>query len=137
MVLVVGSTGMRAGILHVTPSLDLLSTRSLAVQFTRKRQSDQTTYTVPAASISAEGNGVLRNPPCSAWSVILEIDTVLLQVVPPSLELNASMLFETPRIGTITLPLRCTSGCPPRPAAELAVARAAPQVSPPSVEVDI
>ena len=37
--------------------------------------------------------------------------------------------------GTITVPLGCTTGWPPRPVARLAVATGVLQVRPPSVEV--
>ena len=57
--------GMRAGGVQFTPSLDVLRTRSFEEQLVRKRQSDQTKYTVPAASISADGNGPLRRFPAS------------------------------------------------------------------------
>ena len=64
-VLVVGSIGMRAGFVQVTPSAEVLKTRSFEEQFVRKRQSAQTTYTVPLASISADGMGPLRRWPAS------------------------------------------------------------------------
>src|SRR6266566_3482109 len=63
---------------------------------------------------------------------------VLLQLAPPSAEVKDTMRKLTPAkplIGTITVPLGCTRGCPPMPCALLAVDCPAPQVSPPSVEV--
>jgi hypothetical protein len=64
--------------------------------------------------------------------------TVELQVEPPLVEVKAMIPdSEALAAGTITVPLACTSGCPPRPVALLAVFLAAPQVRPPSVEVDI
>src|SRR5439155_27054276 len=115
-VLVVGSIGMRAGFVQVTPSAEVLKTRSFEEQFVRKRQSAQTTYTVPLASISADGSRPLRRPPASVRSVIEETVTVLLQFAPPSLDEHASIDPKTPRvIGTMTFPVGCTSGWPPIP----------------------
>ena len=64
--------------------------------------------------------------------------TVELQVAPPSVERQAMIAdSEALAAGTITVPLGCTTGWPPRPVALLPVFLAAPQVRPPSVEVDI
>ena len=57
---------------------------SLAGQPDWKRQSCQTTYAVPAESISADGNASVRSPPATAWSVIVATSTVARHVVPPS-----------------------------------------------------
>ena len=55
------------------------------------------------------------------------------QLPPPFVEMKAEIPEVS--IGTITVPLGCTSGCPPTPAAWVAVVFAAPQVRPPSLEV--
>ena len=58
------------------------------------------------------------------------------QVAPPSMEVNASMSVpNTSSIGTMTVALGCTTGCPPMPCTASAVFKAGPQVTPPSVEV--
>ncbi len=66
-------------------------TISLAAHFASKRQSDQATYTVPDPSISAEGRVPARRLPAMAWWLISETMIELLQLAPPSLEVNASM----------------------------------------------
>src|SRR5579885_3170563 len=114
--------GIRVTALHVTPSLDVLYTRSLVEQLERKRQSSQTTHTVPAPSTAAEGSGPLRIPPASAWNWILETVIGALQLAPPSEELNEAITLVS--IGTMTVPFGCTSGCPPMPTAMLAVGSA-------------
>src|SRR2546430_16571130 len=68
--------------------------------------------------------------------MMLEMITCEFQVAPPSVEVNASMSDpNTPSIGTTTVPLGCTTGCPPMPCTESAVFKAGPQVRPPSIEV--
>src|SRR5881409_2029265 len=115
-VLEVVSIGMRTTADHATPSDDVLSTMSLAVQPERKRQSCQTTYTLPAPSISADGSGPLRRLPATVWSVTLATSTAALQDLPPLVERKAPMAVSLPLAkGTITVPLGCTTGWPPRP----------------------
>ena len=93
---------------------------------------------MPAASISAVGSGPERRLPAGVWSVTVAMVVVELQVAPPLVEFQTmiavSLALED---GTITLPLGCTTGWPPRPVALLPVFLAAPQVRPPSEEVDI
>ena len=56
------------------------------------------------------------------WNVIDVTVTVLLQLAPPLLEVKArSAVSLVLSMGTITVPLGCTSGCPPMPVALLAV----------------
>src|SRR5512135_882190 len=127
---------MRVTADHVVPLVEVVITMSLAVQPDRKRQSCQTTYTLPEASISAEGNGPDRSPPATVCTLIDAIVEVLLQLAPPLVERNTrSAVSLALSIGTMTVPLGCTTGCPPRPVALLAVFLAGPQVSPPSEEV--
>src|SRR5438132_449854 len=93
---------------------------------------------MPAASISAEGRGLERNPPATACELTFETSTGAVQVNPPFVELNASTVVSNALfIGTTTRPFGCTSGCPPIPVALLAVGVEGPQVSPPSVDVFI
>jgi len=54
-VLVVGSIGIRVTALHVFPSDDELITISFSLHPVRNRQSDHTTYTLPAPLIEADG----------------------------------------------------------------------------------
>ena len=61
--LATGSIGIRWTALQFTPSLDVLKTMSLAVHLGSKRQSSHATYALPAASISAVGNGLVLRPP--------------------------------------------------------------------------
>ena len=64
--------------------------------------------------------------------------TAVLQLAPPLVERNARIEVSVAlAIGTTTVPLGCTTGCPPMPVALPDVLSAAPQVSPPLVEVDI
>src|SRR5215472_14083197 len=124
---------MRVTALQLTPSVEVLYTRSLVEQFARKRQSSQTVQIVPPPSTAAEGKGPLRIPPADAWNWILETVTGALQLAPPSADVNAAI---TPvSIGTTTFPLGCTSGCPPMPLVKFAVGVGTPQVNPPSLVV--
>ena len=93
---------------------------------------------MPAASISADGNGSERRLPATVWSDTVATVTVELQDAPPLVERHA-MIAVTPAFaaGTMTVPFGCTTGWPPRPLALLPVLSAGPQVRPPSVEVDI
>src|SRR6266480_2362249 len=124
------------------PSLVVLKTISLYLQPGSNRQSDHATYTLPDLSISAEGRGTsARMPPCGTWRSAGETITVALQLLPPLVEMKDLILkgwvaFNTkPRIGTTTLPLGRTTGCPPMPKSWLAVSFGGPQVSPPLWEV--
>src|ERR1700746_3595268 len=58
---------------------------------------------------------------------------VVLQLLPPLVEVNASMLF--PRNGTTTVPFGSTSGSAPEPPDWFPVPIPALQVNPPSCEV--
>jgi hypothetical protein len=93
---------------------------------------------VPAASISAEGSGLVRSPPATVWRLTLDTSIAARQEAPPSTDRNERIwdwlaLF----IGTSTVPLGRTSGWPPRPVALSPLLRAGPQVSPPLLEVYI
>src|SRR5712692_3780442 len=134
-VLLTGSIGMRAGAVQTLLSLEALITRSLEAHAERKRQSCHTTYTVPAASIAAEGRGDVRRPPATRWSVIDEMVTEAFQLTPPLVEVKDCMNPVSPSYGTTTVPFGCTTGWPPMPWARSAVFNAGPQVWPPSVEV--
>src|SRR5919198_4620796 len=112
--LVVVPIGMRTGAVQVVPSVDVLMTMSFSAQPERKRQSDQTTYTFPAASISAEGSVGERMPPASLWFEIVAIVAAFVQVTPPSDETRErTCVSDELSIGMITLPLGCTTGWPP------------------------
>src|SRR5579859_1450365 len=111
-----------------------LMTRSLALHERRKRQSAQTTYTVPAASISAVGSGPSRKLPATVWCLMVVMVVIALQLAPPLVELSApSAVSLALSIGTITVPSGRTTGWPPM-TPEPSVA-AALQVCPPSDEV--
>src|SRR2546421_2211495 len=88
-----GSIGMRFGAVQWTPSAEELSRRSLvpigALQRASNRQSDQTTYTLPDLSISAEGRSGERIPPGLPSLSICEIKAGWVQVLPPSVDLIA------------------------------------------------
>src|SRR5215211_492670 len=132
--LVVASTGTRVTGPQVVSLVDLLMTTSLAAQPERNRQSCHTTYTVPAASISAEGSGLVRSPPATVWDWMVATSTVARQLAPPSTERNERICPEELWKGTITVPLGRTTGWPPRPLAASPVFSAAPQVTPPLVD---
>jgi hypothetical protein len=55
-VLVTGSIGTRAAGDQFTPSVDVERMMSFELQFLRKRQSHQATYTLPLASTAADGH---------------------------------------------------------------------------------
>src|SRR5215471_9446401 len=133
-----GSIGTRTGAAHVLGPVDLASTMSLLVHPVRNRQSAQVTYTMPAPSTAAEGSGDSRSDPATPWCLMLETRTVAPQEAPPLVLLNEriSPLAQDSK-GTTTVPLGCTTGCPPSPVAPPLGARAGPQVRPPSVEVFI
>src|SRR5579862_3971041 len=130
--LVVASMGMRVTALQVFPSEELLMTMSLEAHPVRKRQSDQTTKTLPAPSMLADGRLGLRSPAATKWLWMLAIALLLPQLTPPLEELNTSM--PPPSNGTMTVPFGCTTGSPPSPPAWSDDARPGPQVSPPSLE---
>src|SRR2546421_4292353 len=97
---------MRRGSVQCTPSVDEMITRSFVAQLGSKRQSDHTTYTLPALSISAVGRGPARIPPGSTIARICAASTTRLQLFPPSVERKDSIAVrkQSP-IGTITVPL--------------------------------
>src|SRR5438128_8808311 len=106
--------GIRAGSVHTSPSVDVLMTRSFDLQPRRNRQSDHTTYTLPAASISAVGSGPLRKPPAVLWSRIRAIVIGPVHDAPPFVDLKARTAFSNAlSIGITTVPSGCTTGWPP------------------------
>src|SRR5215831_19133513 len=133
--LATGSIGIRFATVHVVPFPDLLITISLVEQFVRKPQSGHTTYTLPLASIAAEGNPALRMSPASPWLMNCPTFTAAVQLCPPLVELKACTNPLKPRIGTITFPFGFTNGIPPIPKSLPCVATGVLQVIPPSVEV--
>src|SRR5260221_5788128 len=124
--------GMRVTALQVVPSEEVLMTMSLEAQPERKRQSDQTTKTLPAPSMLADGKLGLRSPAATKWLWMLAIALLRPQLTPPLVELNTSM--PPPSKGTMTVPFGCTTGSPPSPPARSGEARTGPQVSPPSLQ---
>ena len=107
-VLLVASIGMRTTVVQVAPSVDVLMTMSLDEQPLRKRQSCQTTKTLPAPSISAEGSGPVRRPPATVCLLTALMVTGVVQVEPPLVERNARIDVSVAlAIGTITVPLGC------------------------------
>src|SRR5258706_7343898 len=109
---------------------------SFAVQPDRNRQSCQATKTLPAPSISAVGSGPLRSPPATVCDGTELIVVTFDQLPPPSVDRNApTAVSEAVGTGTITVPVGCTTGWPPSPAALPFGLLAAPQVGPPSFEV--
>src|SRR5215203_4945320 len=134
MVLLVASIGTRVTGPQVVSLVDLLMTMSLAAQPERNRQSCHTTYTLPAASTSAEGSGLVRSPPATVWAWMVETSTEARQLAPPSMERRERIWPEELWNGTSTVPLGRTTGWPPRPLAASPVFSAGPQVTPPLVE---
>src|ERR1700730_502433 len=133
---------MRFGTVQCTPSSDVISRRSLvpmgALQRASNRQSGQTTYTLPDLSTSAEGRAPDRMPPGSPLNRICAPRNVWLHVKPPSVDLNErTAVSKQSSMGTITVPLGCTTGCPPMTQALSGVVLAAPHLKPPSVDVRI
>src|SRR5213595_1639613 len=129
--LVVASMGTRVTADHVAPLVEVAKTMSLAGQPDRNRQSCQATYTVPAPSISADGSpSPSRRPPATPCEVTLAIRTVALHEVPPLVDVNERIA----EYGTTTVPLGCTTGCPPRPDGVPDGETGADQVAPPSLE---
>src|SRR6266516_4082546 len=89
-----------------------------------------------AASISADGSGLVRRPPATVWRLMLDTSTVARQEAPPSIERNERIwLWLALSIGTSTVPLGRTTDWPPMPVALSPLLRAGPQVRPPSLEV--
>src|SRR5436309_2366087 len=91
---------------------------------------------VPAPSISAVGKEPERMLPASVWWLIEVTEMVLFQLAPPFVEVKASSAVSLAfSIGTTTVPLGCTRGCPPITVALLAVDCLGLHVNPPSEEV--
>src|SRR5450755_565936 len=136
---------MRTGADQTSPSVLVLSSRSPAlfgliadVQPASNRQSAHVTYTLPCASISAEGKAGPRRSPVGGWYRVSETITDLFQLAPPFVDMNDLTKYEVsekPSKGTITVPFGWTTGWPPSPRTLSAVACRALQVSPPSVDV--
>src|SRR5689334_16121596 len=109
-VLVVASIGTRTTVVHVVPLVDVLMTMSSRAPL-RKRESCQTTYTLPEPSISADGSGPLRRPPGTVCADTDAMVTGAAQLPPPLVERNARMDVSVAlAIGTITVPLGWTTG---------------------------
>ena len=104
------SIGTRRTALQCTPSLELPRTMSFAAHFGSKRQSSHATYTLPSASISALGSGLVRRPPEFGWNLIFETENSFDQVAPPSVERKAPILPLRLSKGTITVPSGWTTG---------------------------
>jgi hypothetical protein len=109
------ASGIRAGPLQLTPSAELESTRSFAEQPMRKRQSCQTTSTVPSGCATADGSGNERRP-AGGFHCTSETRIVPPKVAPPSIDRNAAIvplrLFASTAI-TVREPSGRTSGCVP------------------------
>src|SRR4051794_27966288 len=132
--LLTASIGTRATGVQVRPSVEVLITRSLTLQPLRKRQSCQTAYTLPAASISAEGSGSVRTPATACVGAV-ETAVTLDHVTPPLVERYAMIVAMFASAATmITSPSGCTTGWPPIPGKLSEVGTGVLHVSPPSVE---
>src|SRR5260370_38805232 len=93
---------------------------------------------LPGPSISAEGRpSPLRRPPAMVCALTVPIVLTEPQLTPPLVEVKASIEAPLVENGTTTVPLGCTSGCPPSPDGEPDGWAGADQVSPPSVDVDM
>jgi hypothetical protein len=78
----------------------------------------------------------VRRLPATTCSETLATRTGFDQLAPPLVErMEMICVSKAFAEGTITVPLACTSGCPPRPIALLAVAIGGPHVRPPSVDL--
>src|SRR5579872_3562611 len=123
--LVTASIGTRTGAVQVFPVVEVDTMMSLPVQPLRKRQSAQDTYTLPEASISADGSTLSRSPcwmtavllmssasrPATVWWLVLATRTLEVQLLPPLVEVKARIWLElAEENGTITVPLGWTSG---------------------------
>src|SRR5262245_488020 len=98
--------GIRSTRVHLTPSVDVLNTRSFDAHFLRKRQSAQTTYTLPEASTSAESSeAVNRRFPATSCAMTRATVRAVFQLAPPSVDRKA-MIREpnASEAGTITVP---------------------------------
>src|SRR6266702_696550 len=131
------SIGTRAGALHVFPSDEMLVTMSFELQPARNRQSYQLTYTLPAASTSADGTSSPRRFPAGACCWSEAIVNGPLNVAPPSWDVKDSAA----EIGfvsatTTTSPLGCGTALLPITLADGTPATGV-QVNPPSTEVAI
>src|SRR5579863_3381446 len=113
-VLVTASIGTRAGEVHVVPLVEVDRMMSLLEQPLRKRQSAQETYTLPEASISADGSTLSRSAcgvtallvlpaplrtasasrPATVWWLVLATRTLEVQLLPPLVELKARIWLE-------------------------------------------
>src|SRR5919108_2697309 len=101
---------------QVEPFVEVVYTRSFVEQLARKRQSSQVTKTRPAPSISAEGSGGLRKLPGLVAAVIEVIVVGLLQLAPPSVEVDTpSAVSLAVSIGMIAVPFGWKIGWPPDP----------------------
>src|SRR3954471_15882268 len=129
------SIGTRATSVQLIPSPELAKTMSLAGHFLRNRQSSHATKTLPSAAISAVGSGLVRRPPVLRWKRMCDTVTALFQDAPPLSEEKLEIVPLRLSNGTITVPLGCTTGWPPRPLSLPAVLIGVPHVSPPSVDV--
>src|SRR2546421_4648516 len=128
--------GIRVVSDQLRPSVEVDMTMSFAEHPGSNRQSYQTTYTLPAASISADGSAGARSDPPTSELMFCATSTTRLQLAPPSVDLNASTeASKQSSMGTMTVPLGWTTGCPPMTHALSGVVFAAPHVRPPSVEV--
>src|SRR5450755_4512621 len=117
---------MRTGADQASPSVLVLSSRSpalfgliAAVQPASNRQSAHVTYTLPCASISAEGKAGPRRSPVGGWYRVSETITDLFQLAPPFVDMNDLTKYEVsekPSKGTITVPFGWTTGWPPESA---------------------
>src|SRR3954468_11764445 len=96
---------MRVTAPQVVSLVDLDITMSLAGQPDWNRQSCQTTYAVPAESISADGSGSVRRLPATAWSWMVATRTEEFQVEPPVVDRKDRIWPLLLSYGTRTVPL--------------------------------
>src|SRR6185503_3101986 len=102
-VLLVASIGIRTTVVHVAPSVEVLITMS-SREPPRKRESCQTTYSLPEPSTSADGSGPLRRPPGTVCELTDAMVTALVQLAPPVVERNARIDVSVAlAIGTTTV----------------------------------
>src|SRR5262245_8059952 len=136
-VLFTGSIGIRTTGVQLTPSTEVVITRSLVVQPGRKRQSDHTTYTRPLESTSTEGRKLEdRRFPAVLWLVMGVTTVTGLHVCPPLVDRNAMICVANAfEAGMITVALGWETGIPPRPDAAPVGDVFGPQVRPPSLDV--
>src|SRR5439155_1452675 len=104
------SIGTRDTELQFWPSVEVLMTMSFEEQPRRNRQSCQTTYTLPAPSISAEGSESVRSPPRTACGAIEAIVNGPVHETPPLVERSETTLLSLPvSIGMTTVPFGWTT----------------------------